>query len=356
MMDAMMTVTTLRDGTQPALRTAQAAHDFLAAARTSLDLALYDLNLGAETEVLVVNVLEEAAARGVQVRLLYDLDHAAPIPVPPPPEAVPEDIARLRVPTRAVAGVPDLMHHKFAVRDRESIWTGSANWTDDSWSRQENVIAVVGSRSLATAYTLAFDQLWNSGDVAASGHVEPRPVDVDGVQVRPWFCPGFGDALSHRIAKYIGRARRRVRICSPVITAAPVLATLAQVVSDAKIDVAGVVDVTQIEDVFWQWEHNNVAAWKIPLLHRILEAPIAGKRSTQWSPDALHDYMHAKVTITDDVVFLGSFNLSHSGERNAEDMLEIHDGALAEQLADFVDEVRAVYPPAAATLRPASTP
>src|SRR5262249_4812691 len=58
----------------------------------------------------------------------------------------------------------------------------------------------------------------------------------------------------------------------------------------------------------------------------------------------VHDYMHAKVTVADDVVFCGSFNLSHSGEQNAEDMLEIHNAALAGQLAAFVDEVRACYP------------
>jgi phosphatidylserine/phosphatidylglycerophosphate/cardiolipin synthase-like enzyme len=55
--------------------------------------------------------------------------------------------------------------------------------------------------------------------------------------------------------------------------------------------------------------------------------------------------MHAKVTVADDVAFLGSFNLSRSGELNAEDVLEIHDAALAERLASFVDEVRALYPP-----------
>ena len=43
--------------------------------------------------------------------------------------------------------------------------------------------------------------------------------------------------------------------------------------------------------------------------------------------------MHAKVTVADDVVFVGSFNLSRSGEQNAENMLEIHDAALAERLA-----------------------
>ena len=59
--------------------------------------------------------------------------------------------------------------------------------------------------------------------------------------------------------------------------------------------------------------------------------------------------MHAKITVADDVVFLGSFNLSHSGEQNAENVLEIHDPALAERLAGFVDGVRARYPVAQAT-------
>ena len=54
--------------------------------------------------------------------------------------------------------------------------------------------------------------------------------------------------------------------------------------------------------------------------------------------------MHAKVTVADDVVFVGSFNLSHSGELNAENVLEIADPALAERLAAFVDEIRGKYP------------
>ena len=34
------------------------------------------------------------------------------------------------VPVRAIAGVLDLMQHKFVVRDRDAV-TGSMNWTDD---------------------------------------------------------------------------------------------------------------------------------------------------------------------------------------------------------------------------------
>ena len=46
-----------------------------------------------------------------------------------------------------------------------------------------------------------------------------------------------------------------------------------------------------------------------------------GKPSTPWSPDGcVHDFMHAKCVVADDVVFVGSFNLSRSGERNAENV------------------------------------
>ena len=55
--------------------------------------------------------------------------------------------------------------------------------------------------------------------------------------------------------------------------------------------------------------------------------------------------MHAKVTVADDVVFAGSFNLSRSGEMNAENVLELHDPELAERLAAFIDEIRGRYEP-----------
>ena len=54
--------------------------------------------------------------------------------------------------------------------------------------------------------------------------------------------------------------------------------------------------------------------------------------------------MHAKLVVADDVVFTGSFNLSHSGEKNAENVLEIRDAGLAGSLSAYVDEVCARYP------------
>src|SRR5206468_2895255 len=114
----------------------------------------------------------------------------------PPPEPDVELIASLGVPQRPIAGTPDLMHHKYVVRDRKSVWTGSMNWTDDSWSRQENVIVTVESADVARAFTKNFDELWSKGIVEESGFVDPEEVEVGGHPVRAWFTPGHGEELS----------------------------------------------------------------------------------------------------------------------------------------------------------------
>jgi phosphatidylserine/phosphatidylglycerophosphate/cardiolipin synthase-like enzyme len=292
------------------------------------------------------DALTGAAARGVDVRLAYNLDNdGRPVPVPPPPKTEPELIESLPFPTAGIPGEPDLMHHKYIVRDRAAVWSGSTNWTLDSWTREENVILTVESAELAARFGENFEQLWSRRDVRRSGKIDTAPLTVGGTSVRAWFCPGRGEKLAHRIAKAIGTAQRRVRIASPVLSSAPILATLAQVATDGKVDLAGVVDRTQVRQVIAQWRQNGNSPWKEPLLRTALaHAPFSGKHSTPYTPESVHDYMHAKVTVADDIVFIGSFNLSHSGERNAENVLEIADPALADELAAFIDAVRAAYP------------
>src|SRR5215831_9677349 len=259
-------ITTLTDGGQRPADVARGIAGFLARATRSLDIALYDVRFETDAGGLVLASILAAHQRGVAVRLLYNVAHPGPIPVPPPPETVPEAIEALPVQTKGIAGVPDLMHDKFVVRDGDSVWGGSTNWTDDSWSRQENVIVTVASQPIAYAYTLAFEQLWTTGEVKGSGDVDPRPERVNGAQVRAWFCPEHGDALAHRVAKTIGKAKERIRIASPVLSSGPILATLVEVLNEKRAPVAGVVDDTQVDEVFHQWRTNGVSEWKVPLL------------------------------------------------------------------------------------------
>jgi phosphatidylserine/phosphatidylglycerophosphate/cardiolipin synthase-like enzyme len=116
------------------------------------------------------------------------------------------------------------------------------------------------------------------------------------------------------------------------------------VISDRSVDLAGCVDVTQIREVVHQWSENGNVSWKLPLLERVMAGPFSGKESTPYGAGTVHDFMHAKICVCDDTVFVGSFNLSRSGEKNAENVLEIADAQIADRLAAFVDEVRARYP------------
>src|SRR5918994_628081 len=340
----MHEVFTLTDGGQRAEAIADRVVAFLADARRSLDLALYDVRLPGAIGDRVAGAIRAADARGVDVRIVFNQDERPeedgerPF-FPAPPRTERHVLETLGVPVKAIPGWRDLMHHKYVVRDGETVWTGSMNWTLDSFTRQENVVATLGSAGVASAYARNFHQLWQEGRVGESGDFDPAPAD----RVDPWFCPGRGPELSHRIAKRIGAARRRVRIASPLLTAGPILGTLAEVVEEERVDVAGVCDATQVGQVFRQWERNPRSRWKAPLLERCLAA-FHGKRSTPYAPGTVHDYMHAKVTVADDVVFLGSFNLSRSGEENAENVLEIADAALADRLAAWIDELRARYP------------
>src|SRR3954465_14035515 len=151
-MNSSISIRTLTDGGQQPAAIAGEVAEFVSAAERSLDFAQYDFHLGEETAAVVGGAIKDAQARGIEVRILYNVDHANPIPVPPPPEPDVHLIAALGVPAKAVAGVPDLMHHKYVVRDGSALWTGSLNWTDDSWSVQENVVVTVASPELAHAF------------------------------------------------------------------------------------------------------------------------------------------------------------------------------------------------------------
>src|SRR5204862_3508383 len=142
---ASIDLITLTDGGQSADEIAHRLAGFLRPARATIELALYDVRLPDPAGSIVADELRAAEERSVATRLLYNVDSGRPSELHPPPRTRPEILEELPVEARPVPGIPDLMHHKYAVRDGEAVWSGSANWTIDSWTRQENVIAIVES-------------------------------------------------------------------------------------------------------------------------------------------------------------------------------------------------------------------
>ncbi|MFI5284016.1 MAG: phosphatidylserine/phosphatidylglycerophosphate/cardiolipin synthase family protein [Candidatus Dormibacterales bacterium] len=342
----------LTDGGQPATSVAQRVAAFLDGASKTLDIAIYDLRLDTEPSTTILAAFAAAQKRGVTMRLLFNQDHAVAIPVPPPPEIDWAFIDRLRgigVQVRPVPGVPDLMHHKYVVRDAgtpaAATLTGSTNWTNDSWTREENVMFTVASADVTAAYAANFQELWDHPVVAASGRISTQwMVLQDSTRVRPYFCPGRGLKLVHAMARSLASATRRIRICSPVITSGPILGTLADICQHSRIDIGGVYDATQMDEVQHQWADQPGAAWKVAAFRCIASAiPFGTKHSTPYSKTSVHDFMHAKVLVADDYVYAGSFNLSHSGEQNAENVIQIESASVAEMCAQYIDRVAARY-------------
>ena len=336
---------TLTQGGQQAQDIAARLEAFLGAAERTLDLALYDVRLPGPVGDRIAGALRGASERGVRVRVAIQGPDAHPDGhTSAPPQTRPDILARAGGIVRAIDGDGDLMHHKYVVRDGAALWSGSTNWTLDSWTLQENVIVTTESPELAAAFEHDFQGLWNRGRLEGTGGFDAPRVAVGDTFARPWFCPGRGRELAHQIAARIDRAERRIRICSPVLTSAPVLAALADVAAERRVDATGVVDRTQTDQALRQWRSNRHAGWKIPVLEHVLEdLRFVGKRSTPWSPESTHDFMHAKTSVIDDVVFIGSYNLSRSGEENAENVLEIEDAALADHVAAWIDGVRERY-------------
>ncbi|HEY9288542.1 MAG TPA: phospholipase D-like domain-containing protein [Candidatus Dormibacteraeota bacterium] len=351
-MTAGLELSFLQDGAQTADQVAAQLAAFIDAAQQTLDIAIYDFNLTDSPADAVRTALKSAASRGVVVRVLYNVDYPNPIPVPPPPQPDSAYIASLGVPTRPISGVPELMHHKYIVRDAASeqatVWTGSTNWTNDSWNREENVILRLPSPALAREYAKNFSELWDGGQVEGTGKYDlpgvSVPASYGSIKARLFFSPGRGPRMGHEIAMRLAHAKRRIRICSPVITSGVVLGTLADLVGHAPADFKGVYDRTQMAEVLGQWKVDPHAGWKGPAFQGVTSSlPFASKVTTPYSPTSVHDYMHAKIVVADNTVFTGSYNLSHAGEDNAENVLELDSGPLADQFVSFVDAVFAHY-------------
>lgn len=342
----------LEDGGQQPQQIADELASFLADARDSLEIAIYDCALHGQLAQAVAGALNDCVRRGVAVRLAY---YAGPHPargVLPPPQPPQSFLGLVQVETKPISGYQALMHHKYVVRDAGSdaatVWTGSTNWTADAWSREENVIIQLPSQELAALYRQDFEEMWTKGSLNNTGKRDGGSASLqyngETVSTRVWFAPGLGVDMAHAVARAVAMARKRIVLATPVLTIGSILGALNDAIAHSTAPVRGIYDRTQMDQVESQWRVDPHASWKAPAFEHIVQAAnLAGKHSTPYAPGAVHDYMHAKIVVTDDTVFAGSYNFSHSGEENAENVVAFQNAALADLFAGFIDRISARY-------------
>jgi phosphatidylserine/phosphatidylglycerophosphate/cardiolipin synthase-like enzyme len=336
---------------------AEALAGFVAAARTSLDIAIYDFRLDdAAAADTVVGALVDAAAHGVAVRIGYDAgkppaqttEAFAALGADPAPvgtqQWVTERFAGTAVQLKAIRSAPQLMHSKFVVRDAGAgpgaVWTGSTNFTDAAWTRQENNVLVIAAGEVAQGYAADFGQLWDTGAIKGTGAHLAGTASYDGVDVGWDFSPGDGPALDAGLVGRIRSATSRLVVGSMVLTSHRVLAALAAALARG-VPLSGVYDGGQMEEIAAGWKRSGntavLADW-----HAVASS-LARKSSAPYTPDGPHDFMHLKVLLADDIVTTGSYNFSANAERNAENQVHLDDAATVAAYAEYLAAVTRTY-------------
>lgn len=324
--------------------------DFVSRARQSLDLAFYDVHLSPEPAGILRQALTARAVAGVEVRLLYDagdkpnqpsdVANTGAEPVAPPEHERVEELGLRPEAIRAITGLQSLMHHKYIVRDGEAVWTGSLNLSNDSMSRMENTILTLESVAIARLYSRDFAQLWQSTTIEDSGDfvTEPAILRYAGapVQVDVDFSPGQGQQINDLVAKRVAAAERRIVFATMLFTSSRLLSALLKQLDRQKVAMSGVYDATQMAGVLQQWRQIPELAWKVEAVERIIsEARLVGKDSAPYRRGAVHNFLHNKSIVIDDLVLTGSHNFSHSARSNAENLLTIRGSQLADDVAAF---------------------
>lgn len=350
-----MSVHFLAEGEQQPTTIATLLANFVREARHSLDIAIYDFRLSEPLRQIVASALSDVAAAGVTIRIAYDADKPeAPNlegGMDPAPLGTGGFVQSLGYPWRRIGGMK-LMHNKYIVRDagapNAAVWTGSANFTDDSWTLQENNILLIPDAVLAACYARDFAELWTKGSIEDTGDFDTQRSDPSyqggPVDAQVLFSPGRGPAIDYDVGHLVARARRRVRICSMLLNSSALIAALSDQLRVGRVDVSGIYDRTQMASVLEQWQdvpHNH---WKIGAVRDIVDAAqLVGKDSTPYSPTSRHDFMHSKTLVVDDTVVTGSYNFSHSAELNAENLLMLTSPALAETYSAYIDHLMEKY-------------
>jgi phosphatidylserine/phosphatidylglycerophosphate/cardiolipin synthase-like enzyme len=324
---------------------------FIRAARQSLDIAVYDMRFSEPLKAALSFALRERAAAGVQIRFCYDGDKPVQPNVAagqdPAPAGTGAFVQSLGYPWRRIAGMK-LMHSKFIVRDRQSVWTGSTNMTNDAFTLMENNVVEIDSAPLANYYAEDFEQLWEKENFENTGRILTQPVRVSfggqPASVRVMFSPGCGLEIDTEIARRVREAQRRVRICSLLINSGTLISEIGNLLRQGRVAVEGIYDRTQMAEVYVQWQGVPSNRWKIGALQEIIvRAGLVGKNSTPYTPAGRHDFMHNKVLVIDDTVITGSYNFSRSAQFNAENILFIESAPLAEAYSSYIDHLIQKY-------------
>lgn len=288
----------------------------------TIDIAVYRL-----TYELVVDALARACARGARIRIVSENEEALSN------EAVYQRLQSLSCVELRTDAAADrqqgqfatLMHHKFAVFDGSTVWTGSLNWATRELHYDANNIIVMRDARIARLYTQEFEEMFRHGrfgEEKYGGRIFTRlsTYDLGGVRVGVYFTPS--GAPQKIVLDALRQAKRTIQIAMFFFTDDLIMKALAEARARG----------VQIDAV---WDFRGWERFEDSEMDDALYLGIG-------VVEALPGLAHHKFAIIDGrTVLTGATNWSDSGFfRNDENLLVIESSAIAAQFAQHFEHLK----------------
>lgn len=279
--------------------------------QNSLDIAVY----GYSSTPQIEEALKSAIKRGVNVRLVYDIDsqgnniyeHTYLLT-----KIIPQNISDL-----ASAEVRNIMHNKFYIFDDKKVITGSANLSHTDMSGfNTNSIILINSPEVAKLYKQEFEQLYNGKFHNAKISFPNKRIKVSNIELEIYFSPQ-DKAITNAVLPLIEKAKEYIYIPTFVLTEKRVADALINA-HKRGVDVKVIIDALSASNAFTKHELLRQSGISVKTEN------YAGK-------------MHSKSLIVDDKsTIIGSMNFSNSGEkRNDENLVLINDPKITKMYKEF---------------------
>ena len=272
---------------------------FINAARVSIHIASFEFNLPRVADALIA-----AKARGVDVRWVTDNENGLDIDANPNRG----QFARLTaggVEVKDDAGRSALMHNKFWIFDRQTLWTGSTNITVNGIYKQNNNVILIRSPEIAAIYEREWEELW-TGQLGrrAPSTMNSQWAILDGTPIQVIFSPEDG-AVSYLVAM-LNDAQVSIRFLAFSFTDYPM----------AQAMVTRAQNGVDVQGVFETFGSNSPRS-------ELKTLWCAGLPVRQ---DGNDSFLHDKVIIIDNsIVVTGSLNFSSSADEDNEENVIIID-------------------------------
>lgn len=278
---------------------------FIDGAEERLDIAVQELD-----DPAIADAILEARARGVTVSVVLELDYlrAARRQAKPKIPGGKLEINRelhlslLRSAIRVYSDFnTNIFHQKFIVRDRESVLTGSTNFTTTGVEKNLNHLVVVHDAGVARIFAREYREIRQGhfGKLNEGHDKAPSDVEVSRVPIRVLFAPDHAPEME--IMKQMAKADRRVDFAIFTFAKSSGIDDQMLLLRKANKTLRGALDRRMANQ---KWAASR------PLQAQGVKLSVVPKRGT--GVGKLH---HKLMVIDEQVIIAGSFN--YTGPANA---------------------------------------